>query len=253
MGNRTGYTYDKLDRLLTTSHAVVASYTVNSAFRLVNTAVSSLVESNTYDQMGHRLTTTDGAGATTYYRYDMRGNVVGVRQPGIGVEVRSAYDAQGNKIFESDANSNGATWTYDYFGHLIGHKDIGGAQYFYTYNSAWQLVDEANTRGQHFTYSYDSPASCPRSSTRHWARSRNTSTTTPATRSVRKPRKAGLSTRTTTWPTTPWACCATSLTAATSTRASTTTPTATGFTSRPRIWTARPTCSPRTCGTAMTV
>ncbi len=98
---------------------------------------------------------TNGAGETTYFRYDLRGNVTGMRKPGMSTELRTAYDARGNKNFYADGNGSASTWAYDYFGRLVAHTDIGGAKYFYTYDNARQLLTQTNTRGQNLNYSYD--------------------------------------------------------------------------------------------------
>ncbi len=86
--------------------------------------------------MSPEVSSTNGAGDTTHFRYDLGGNVTGVRKPGMSTELRTAYDARGNKNFEADGNGNASTWAYDYFGRLAAHSDIGGAKYFYTYDNA---------------------------------------------------------------------------------------------------------------------
>lgn len=78
-----------------------------------------------------------------------------MRKPGLSTELRTAYDARGNKTFEADGNGNASTWAYDYFGRLVAHTDIGGAKYFYTYDNARQLLTQTNKRGQNLNYSYD--------------------------------------------------------------------------------------------------
>ncbi|EFF73979.1 YD repeat protein (3 repeats) [Achromobacter piechaudii ATCC 43553] len=105
--------------------------------------------------LGNKPSSTLGAGDTTYFRYDLCGNVTGVRKPGMSTELRTAYDARGNKNFEADGNGNASTWAYDDFGRLVAHSDIGGAKYFYTYDNARQLLTQTNTRGQNLNYSYD--------------------------------------------------------------------------------------------------
>lgn len=155
LGNTTNYSYDNLARLVLTSHAAVSAYRVSNVVNLVANGTKTVIESVTYDELGNKLSSTNGAGEATYFRYDLRGNVTGVRKPGIATELRTAYDARGNKTFEADANGNASTWTYDYFGLLLAHTDIGGAKYAYTYDRARQLRTQVNTRGQSLTYVYD--------------------------------------------------------------------------------------------------
>ncbi len=156
LGNTTSYTYDNIGRLILTSTTAVANYAIaGNAVDLVHTGYKTVIERVTYDELGNKLSSTNGAGETTYFRYDLRGNVTGVRKPGLSTELRTAYDARGNKTFEADGNGNASTWAYDYFGRLVAHTDIGGAKYFYTYDNARQLLTQTNTRGQNLNYSYD--------------------------------------------------------------------------------------------------
>ncbi|WP_434644479.1 LysM peptidoglycan-binding domain-containing protein [Achromobacter piechaudii] len=155
LGNTTNYTYDNLARLVLTSHAAVSAYRVSNILNLVANGTKTVIESVTYDELGNKLSSTNGAGEATYFRYDLRGNVTGVRKPGVATELRTAYDARGNKTFEADANGNASTWAYDYFGRLVAHTDIGGAKYSYIYDNASQLLKQTNTRGQSLTYAYD--------------------------------------------------------------------------------------------------
>jgi len=156
LGRTTGYTYDTIGRLILTSTAAIANYGIaGNAVDLVHTGNKTVIERVTYDELGNKLSSTNGAGETTYFRYDLRGNVTGVRKPGLATELRTAYDARGNKTFEADGNANASTWAYDYFGRLVAHTDIGGAKYFYTYDNARQLLTQTNTRGQNLNYSYD--------------------------------------------------------------------------------------------------
>ncbi|MCZ8384134.1 LysM peptidoglycan-binding domain-containing protein [Achromobacter xylosoxidans] len=155
LGNTTSYTYDKLSRLILTSNAAVTSYVMSNGTTLAVTGTKTVTESVRYDELGNKLSSTNGAGDTVYFRYDLRGNVTGVRKPGMSTELRTAYDARGNKTFEADGNGNASTWAYDYFGRLVAHTDIGGAKYAYSYDNARQLLQQTNTRGQNLNYTYD--------------------------------------------------------------------------------------------------
>lgn len=155
LGNTTSYTYDKLGRLILTSNAAVTSYVMSNGTTLAVTGTKTVTESVRYDELGNKLSSANGAGDTVYFRYDLRGNVTGVRKPGMSTELRTAYDARGNKTFEADGNGNASTWAYDYFGRLVAHTDIGGAKYAYSYDNARQLLQQTNTRGQNLNYTYD--------------------------------------------------------------------------------------------------
>lgn len=154
LGAATRYTYDRVSRLLAVERASVEVTTVNGANQVSSLGWHRLVERYSYDQAGHKLTQTNGAGETIRYSYDLRGNVVSVTQP-LGQTTRSGFDALGRKVVEVDPTNMAATWTYDYFGKVLSHSDIGGARYTYTYDNARQLISQTNTRGQSISYSYD--------------------------------------------------------------------------------------------------
>lgn len=113
-----------------------------------------------YDELGRKLSVTNGAGERTSYGYDLRGNVTDVDQPG-GRWTDTRYDALGRKIWDRSNGQNASgengpcSWTYDYFGRLTGRQDLGGASYAYSYDHAGQLTRETNTRGRDTRYTYD--------------------------------------------------------------------------------------------------
>ncbi|SDJ82274.1 RHS repeat domain-containing protein, partial [Variovorax sp. OV700] len=79
-----------------------------------------------YDQAGRLLRSTNGAGETLKYTWDLRGNLIQTTQP-MGQATRAAYDARNRKILEIDANGALATWSYTYFGQLAAHRVIRSA------------------------------------------------------------------------------------------------------------------------------
>nr|WP_076516940.1 RHS repeat domain-containing protein [Achromobacter sp. MFA1 R4] len=84
LGNNTGYSYDNIGRLILTSTAAVANYAIaGNAVDLVHTGYKTVIERVTYDELGNKLSSSNGAGETTCFRYDLRGNVTGVRKPGM--------------------------------------------------------------------------------------------------------------------------------------------------------------------------
>jgi YD repeat-containing protein len=105
-----------------------------------------------YDERGRLLRTTDGAGNTIAYRYDLQGNITVSNVS--GTQTNAIYDLNGRKVFETDANNNVQSWTYDYFGRLIDRVDLGGANYDYQYNYLGQLDREINTVGRDVAYYY---------------------------------------------------------------------------------------------------
>ncbi|MFJ4294218.1 hypothetical protein ACIP1U_31315 [Cupriavidus sp. NPDC089707] len=132
---------------------LVVTY-IDGNYNLQSAGWKSLYEQYVYDQAGRLLMQVNGAGETTRYSYDVRGNLQSTTQP-IGQVTRAAYDALNRKIAEVDPTSMAATWTYDYFGKVTRHTDIGGAVYSYAYDNAKQLIAQSNTLGQSLAWGYD--------------------------------------------------------------------------------------------------
>lgn len=153
LGNVVGFSYDAMGNLLSTDKGALNVYAYNGT-AVASYAYEHVKDRWTYDQLGQKLTHTNGNGEKLTFVYDLRGNVVETRQP-LGQRTRAAFDAMGRKTAEVDANSMAATWTYDYFGRLRDHVDLGGARYTYTYDNAWQLVSQSSTRMQDLTFGYD--------------------------------------------------------------------------------------------------
>lgn len=126
-----------------------------------NYAYSGTSISMTYDELGQKKSVTNGAGETTTYGYNLRGNMTDADQSG-NRWTDNLYDALGRKTWERSngqqaSGDNGPlTWSYDYFGRLSARQDLGGASSTYSYDTAGQLTHETNTRGRDTTYSYDS-------------------------------------------------------------------------------------------------
>ncbi|MDP9912417.1 YD repeat-containing protein [Variovorax boronicumulans] len=135
----TSLLHDKLDRLVRTNRGA---------------GVEAIVERQSWDEAGRKLSQTNGAGNQIKYDYDLRSNLIRTTQP-LGQATQSAYDALNHKILEMDANGSVAAWRYDYFGQLKGRTDIGKASYTYAYDNARQLLTQTNSRGQHLDYGYD--------------------------------------------------------------------------------------------------
>jgi len=148
------YGFDRMGHMLRMVGSAVGVYTVNggNALQYVNTR--NITQTWTYDQMGNKLSQTNGNGEMTRYAYDLRGNVIATTQP-LGQVVRDVYDAQGRKIQETDANGATSTWSYDYFGLLLAHTDLAGKSFSYAYDHARQLTYQSSQHGQSISYTYD--------------------------------------------------------------------------------------------------
>ena len=131
--------YDGLGRKVGTTDALGhdATWTYNRNNQVLSVAHMLEEERYTYDEMGHRKTSTlhytlaDGSAGlatkdlTTQYLYDTRGKVLRTVQPG-GQQDNATYDYRGNKLTETNANGDTATWNYNTFGKLVSHTDLGG-------------------------------------------------------------------------------------------------------------------------------
>jgi YD repeat-containing protein len=154
MGKVVGFSYDHMGRMLSMAKGVADVYGVLESWSSAKLDTRNITDTWTYDQLGRKLTQTNGNGETLSYTYDLQGNLVATRQP-LGQITRSAYDAQGRKIGEVDANGGKSSWTYDYFGQLRAHMDLDGQTFTYTYDKARQLTKQTSTRGQSLVYTYD--------------------------------------------------------------------------------------------------
>lgn len=154
----TRYAYDRLGRLITTTHGDNPDGSVIDWKFDANWALSSvrknLQETFAYDEAGRKISQTNGNNETTRYRYDAAGNLILTQKPGLQTTT-AGFDVHGRKIRETDANGYAATWAYNYFGQLSGHTDIGGSSYGYTYDTAGLLTNQTNSRGQNLSYGYD--------------------------------------------------------------------------------------------------
>ncbi|GAB3661473.1 LysM peptidoglycan-binding domain-containing protein [Ramlibacter alkalitolerans] len=154
MGKLVAFTYDKMGHVLSVAKGTAGVYRIDSGGELVGVTLTNLTERWSYDQLGRKLTQTNGNAEVLSYTYDLRGNVVETRQP-LGQVVRAAYDRQGRKTAEVDANGASSSWTYDYFGQLNARVDLDGRHYTYLYDKAGQLTSQTSDRGQNITYGYD--------------------------------------------------------------------------------------------------
>jgi YD repeat-containing protein len=152
MGNLTTFSYDNLGHLTKIARPGVKTGVLSNTGAATSTTYST--ELATYDEMGRRITQTNGEGQMTRLRYDLRGNLIETVRP-LGDSVMAAYDALGHKIMERDGNGIAQLWQYDYFGRVKTHTDLGAAKYSYVYDNAGQLVTQTNTRGQVLNFYYD--------------------------------------------------------------------------------------------------
>ncbi len=99
----TFYTYDKLNRLLTTATPSVSGLTINASSNSVSTVSGSPTETIVYDSNGNVTKIVDAAGSRTVFFYDAL-NRKTVEINALGTYTAYAYDANGNvtniKVYE---------------------------------------------------------------------------------------------------------------------------------------------------------
>ncbi|MDW2981789.1 putative Ig domain-containing protein [Rhodanobacter sp. KK11] len=178
LGAKTYTAYDTLGRALvqqtppvqtstgTVAHITTTTYdaddqvTAQGDFTLDAsgaTRTAHALRTYTLNENGDRRQVADALNNTAYYDYDSQHRVLKSQtavQHASNVADTVSYDANGNKIGETDANGNAQSWVYDYFGRVRAHTDLSGASYGYTYDaysglltrqtSTWAPAGQAN-------------------------------------------------------------------------------------------------------------
>ncbi|HXA28132.1 MAG TPA: FG-GAP-like repeat-containing protein [Candidatus Angelobacter sp.] len=103
----------------------------------------------------HRMTSsTDGAGNTVSYGYDLRGELTSLTYPGVTTPVTYTYDPEGNILQVTDFSGSTAYVALDFNGNTLNVSFPRPSQTidFYTYNNADQLTGQSFTVGNLTTY-----------------------------------------------------------------------------------------------------
>lgn len=135
-GFRTTFTYDPLDRLLTTTDP------------LGNTTT------NTYDGRGNQTSTTDSKGNTTTFIFDAAGQLLEEQRPD-GTTWTYVYDNAGNRTSVTDGAGKTRTYTHDNLDRLVSVTDTAGRTTSYTYDPAGNRLTETLADGKITTSTYD--------------------------------------------------------------------------------------------------
>ncbi|WEK46111.1 MAG: hypothetical protein P0Y56_13960 [Candidatus Andeanibacterium colombiense] len=189
----TGYAYDAEGRVLSTTCYAATNNTIASSKVVVSdtTTISQLQSliagltyvitvSQSYDNAGRVLTSTDGMDvvtrntynalgqltdvveaysttdeAITHYTYDGAGRVLTVTAAygvsGQAATVTYAYDGLGNKTSVTDARSNSTTYTYDRLGQVLTATNALSGVTTYVYDAFGNVV-KATSPGSGSTY-----------------------------------------------------------------------------------------------------
>jgi YD repeat-containing protein len=152
VGNTTSYTYDTFDRRLTQTDAMgnQTSYAYDQRDRLIS-QTDPLNNSATfaYDGRNNRISTLYPLSQRTDQVYDGLGRVVDtqVYLNGQATHSRTAYDAYGNVISESDAMGRTKTHVYGAFGRLLQDIDEDGNIIAYGYDVYGHRTNDYNPNG----------------------------------------------------------------------------------------------------------
>ena len=123
---------------------------------MATTATVITSQTNTYDEDGNLLTTTDGAGDVTFNVYD--GDQLVSTTVGYGTAAAAttsySYDGNGNVASEKDPDGNITYYTYDDAGNVLTTTTPLGTTYN-TYDAAGNLVKTVDADGREIDNGYD--------------------------------------------------------------------------------------------------
>ena len=181
----TSYTYDELNRVITTTSPdmTVQTVTYEDAERRVNTKVEKNNETQQsttyYNALGQVYGVSDELRNQTYYGYDaagrlkqtyidatypttlyydLQGRQIATDDPDAG-HSSSTYDAYGQLRTATNARSQQSTYSYDSYGRLTGESAMGDliAYHYLSSGSAMGQLDNVTLNGStNQSYSYDS-------------------------------------------------------------------------------------------------
>ncbi|MDI6869716.1 MAG: DUF6531 domain-containing protein, partial [Coprothermobacterota bacterium] len=144
LGQKTSYTYDTLDRLIT-----ITDTTGNWV-------------SFSYDPCGRLLSKWDALGPFFVNTYDDAGRLIRTSSPtltyydgsSISQITQYVYDDDGRLIQLIDPAGKTTSYSYDALNRLLSIQDPAGRTSSYSYDEL-NLVSSTNPNGQSFSYSYD--------------------------------------------------------------------------------------------------
>ena len=174
---RWTFAYDALNQLTITTDpdgAVYESNTYDERGNLVSTTNGDGTTVHTYDERGNLVTTLDPFGVTSYaydadhqtiastdalgratsYSYDPAGNLATVTATDGGV-TRYEWSPLGKLVQATDARGGVQAFSHDAFGRLTRQVDPLGRVRVYAYDDAGRLVSSADRTGQVTSYGYD--------------------------------------------------------------------------------------------------
>lgn len=153
LGRTTTYGYDAANQLVSVSYSDGKTpnftYTYDADGQRQTMTDGTGTSSYTFDSL-HRLTkSTNGAGQTTGYGYDLAGHLTTISYPGATSRVvNRAYDAAGRLISVGDWLGHTTTFTYDPDSDLTVQNDPNGVAGKSSYDAADQLTQITDSAGK---------------------------------------------------------------------------------------------------------
>lgn len=100
----------------------------------------------TYDSLNRLMQSTNGAGSTVAYRYDLKGQLIGLTYPG-GQQVTRTYDAAGRLKTVKDWLSNTTSFIYDADSNLTAQTYPNTVKATFKYDLDDQVINIADKLG----------------------------------------------------------------------------------------------------------
>jgi RHS repeat-associated protein len=166
-GRVTSYTYDSVGRTATevypkgnagTPSDYTTTYSYDAMDRVLSTSVANgatpEVTSNTYDKDGNLMTSTDADGRVTGYVYDLANEQTTVNRPD-GTSLSMTYFPDGEIHQQIDGSGQATTYAEDPLGRVANSTDPLSRTTSYTYDGAGNVLTSTNPSGQVTTDLYD--------------------------------------------------------------------------------------------------
>ncbi|OLE52048.1 MAG: hypothetical protein AUG51_19830, partial [Acidobacteria bacterium 13_1_20CM_3_53_8] len=134
------------------NHTITFTYDTNGN-RLTETDATGTV-TNTYNQFGEVLTSTDQLNGVTTNTYDAQGNLLTTRDA-LNNTTTFTYNTRGQMLTATDARGKVTTFTYDASGNLSQRKDANNISTFYFYDARSRLTSAQDPLGRSTLYAYD--------------------------------------------------------------------------------------------------
>jgi RHS repeat-associated protein len=155
-GNMTAYSYDLMDRVITTTFPdrTTVQNTYNCCQRTQVADQLNNVTNFVYDDLSRLTRVTDPTGAASNLAYDAVGNLLSLTDPD-GHTWQWQYDALDRRTTQFDPLHNQEIWSYDAVGNVTRRVDGNNAATSYAYDALNRLNQTAYPDGSTVSITYD--------------------------------------------------------------------------------------------------